>query len=143
MPFFRIQIEEIARPFWRNLVDSADYLEPACGWSFREVPSEHLTAGEFVVAMNPELHAIGDFVTRSMFRRIDTLAGILNSANRDVRAACRTLRGAMPKCFENLPESLTEMQKGIRSALAALTAAADLLAVTDALGDSAARLEPI
>ena len=31
----------------------------------------------------------------------------------------------------------------IRSALAALTAAADLLAVTDALGDSAARLEPI
>lgn len=31
----------------------------------------------------------------------------------------------------------------VRSALAALTAAADLLAVTDALGDSAARLEPI
>jgi len=112
--FLRAQIESIARPFWRDLVDSADYLEPVCGWLYREVVSDRVTAGEFVVAMNPELHAIGDFVTRSMFRRIDTLAGILVSANRDVRAACRTLKGALPKCFEKLPERLTEMQKGIK-----------------------------
>ncbi len=114
LPVMTAQIEAIARPFWRDLVDTADYLGPRGAWLLREEPSEHVTAGEFVVSLNPELHAIGDFVTRCLFRRVEVLAEILAGADRAVLACVPALGRAAPKSVSELAGDRDQLQETIR-----------------------------
>lgn len=76
------QIERIAQRFWSDLVSAQDYFDPSSGWMSRNPPERQ--AGDFVVALNPELHPIGDFVTRALLRRVE---GLLDSLAR-FRGAC-------------------------------------------------------
>ena len=114
LPVMSAQIEAIARPFWRDLVDPADYLEPRGAWLLRDEPSEHVTAGEFVVSLNPELHAIGDFISRCLFRRVEVLAEILERADRAVMACIPALARAAPKCVSELVRDRDQLQETIR-----------------------------
>lgn len=77
------QIERVAERFWIDLVSAQDYFEPSGGWVSRNPPERQ--AGDFVAALNPELHPIGDFVTRALLRRVE---GLMDSLTR-FRGACR------------------------------------------------------
>ncbi len=114
LPVMIAQIEAIARPFWRDLVDPADYLEPRGAWLLREEPSEHVTAGEFVVSLNSELHAIGDFISRCLFRRVEVLAEILAGADRAVLACVPALGRAAPKSVSGVAGDRERLQETIR-----------------------------
>ena len=114
LPVMIAQIEGIARPFWRDLVDPADYLEPRGAWLPREKPSEHVTAGEFVVSLNPELHAIGDFISRCLFRRVEVLAEILAAADRAVQACVPALGRAAPKSVSGLAADGELLRESVR-----------------------------
>jgi len=113
-PSLVAQVEAIARPFWRDLVDPADYLEPRGAWLLQEEPSEHVTAGEFVVSLNPELHAIGDFISRCLFRRVEVLAEILAGADRAVLACVPALGRTAPKSVSGVAGDRDQLQETIR-----------------------------
>ena len=114
LPVMTAQIEAIARPFWRDLVDPADYLEPRGAWLLRDEPSEHVTAGEFVVSLNPELHSIGDFISRCLFRRVEVLAEILESADRAVLACVPALGRAAPKSVAEVAGDRDQLRETVR-----------------------------
>jgi hypothetical protein len=71
------QVESIAQRYWTDLVCANDYFEPCGGWMEQTAPERQ--AGEFVVCLNPELHAIGDFVTRALLRRVEVLTEVLHA----------------------------------------------------------------
>lgn len=73
----RSQVDSMARRFWTDLVCPEDYFEPCGGW-LEKRNSKQGQAGEFVVSLNPELHSVGDFVTRCLFRRLEVLHEVLN-----------------------------------------------------------------
>jgi hypothetical protein len=79
------QTELIGNRFWSDLVCPEDYFEPIGGWM--EMRRRRGQAGEFVVAMNPDLHPGGDFVTRCLWVRVDGLCDTL----RRFQAACTQL----------------------------------------------------
>ena len=108
------QIESITQPFWRDLVDPADYMRPQSGWLRREPLPEHVTDGEFVVSLNPELHAIGDFVTRCLFRRVEVLVKILEEADRAVLSCVPSLGRVVPKCVSELAADTAQLRETIR-----------------------------
>lgn len=114
LPGLSGQVEAIAEPFWSDLVDPADYLRPRGGWLLREQPGEHVTAGEFVVALNPELHAIGDFVTRCLFRRVEVLVAILEDVGRTILSCSRSLGRGAPKCLSQLAPDMGLLRDTVR-----------------------------
>ena len=65
----------LADRFWTDLVCPGDYLHPQGGWMRRErgpsqtAESRRPTNGDFVLSINPALHAVGDFVSRCLLRR--------------------------------------------------------------------------
>ncbi|MGE3806359.1 MAG: hypothetical protein AB7K24_16950 [Gemmataceae bacterium] len=76
------QLSAIAERFWQQLVCVKDYFEPTGGWGDS---CRGKRPGEFVVAVNPELHPGGDFVSRCLWRRVEVLRQVLE----DCRARCR------------------------------------------------------
>ena len=70
-----------SRP-WSDLVCPHDYLGPRGGLMRTTPLPPGVTEGEFVLAYNPELHPIGDFLTRCLFRRIDIGQAYLNTFRR-------------------------------------------------------------
>lgn len=68
-------LETIALPFWQDLVNPEDYFGPVGPWFMRrgvDPPDIGL-----LPSVNTEQHAIGDFVSRALLRRVDILASTL------------------------------------------------------------------
>jgi hypothetical protein len=78
LPLLLSQIDWIAERSWNDLVCVEDYFEPAGGWAEQTRPPKQ--PGEFVVALNPELHPGGDFVSRCLCQRVEGLRDILGDA---------------------------------------------------------------
>jgi hypothetical protein len=72
----------ISRRPWVDLVCPLDYLEPHGGMMLRGSPPPAVTEGEFVVSLNPELHPVGDLVSRCMFRRVEVWQASLDEFRR-------------------------------------------------------------
>jgi hypothetical protein len=77
LPSLTAAVDHIAGRFWTDLVCPADYFEPLGGWMTATPAAGR--PGEFVVALNPELHPGGDFVSRCLCRRVEVLAEVLDS----------------------------------------------------------------
>ncbi len=86
------QVEAIAGRFWTDLVCAEDYFEPRGGWMLRS--TGHAQAGEFVATLNPELHVVGDFVSRCLLRRVGVLRDLLARFSRKCRAAAAQVAGS-------------------------------------------------
>jgi len=108
------QVESVAEPFWRDLVDRKDYLEPRGGWLLRQAPAKHVATGELVVSLNPELHATGDFVTRCLVRRVEVLAEILANARQAIHFHIRSLGCPVPECISTLAADAERLDVIIR-----------------------------
>ena len=70
LSIYRNQVRRIAGRAWIDLVFAEDYFDPRGGLLLKD-PPVGATQGEFVVRLNPELHPVGDFVTRCMTRRVE------------------------------------------------------------------------
>jgi hypothetical protein len=114
LPFMTAQIGGIAEPFWTDLVSLADYLEPTSGWLERVPSSPNITAGEFVVSLNPELHGIGDFVVRCLFRRVGVNLAILKDYDRTVLTCTNSIGGKTPSVVLKLPEDYCRLQEAVQ-----------------------------
>ncbi len=112
-------MQQIARRPWIDLVCADDYFSPSRGLNFqvkqvrreegdtivepdpaRGARSTHLvirpTPGEFVVGFNPELHPVGDFVTRSMLRRVEVWLSSLSDFRQLCHQALRHVKRGYP-----------------------------------------------
>lgn len=111
------RVGAIARPFWRDLVCPDDYMGPVGGW-LRDAPrgrgAEKVADGDFVVSLNPELHPIGDFVTRCLFRRVETLVDILREARGAVLSCAGRARLAAPGCLSELAGDADRLRDEVR-----------------------------
>lgn len=107
------QVERIARPFWTDLVCTQDYMLPAGGWlpvEPRDRGDGPVADGEFVVSLNPELHPVGDFVTRCLFRRVEILAETLGRADRAVLSLGTSLGRADRRRRAEIEEDAAQMR---------------------------------
>jgi len=111
-PLERFQVEMIARRFWTDLVCPEDYFEPCGGW-LEKRHSKRVQPGEFLVSLNPELHPVGDFVTRCLLRRVELLRQVLDQ----FRVRC--LQRAGGKLSEVAGRAWEELEANIRSLRAA------------------------
>jgi hypothetical protein len=110
------QTQRIASRFWSDLVCPEDYFAPQGGWMYTQrCPSQ---PGEFIVAMNPNLHPGGDFVSRCLWVRVDGLHDTLGR----LRAACapaldppgRTLAGPwaeVERSWQVLADSVAQLRQ--------------------------------
>jgi hypothetical protein len=93
------QVQRVTEHRYGDLVCREDYFRPVGGIlpakelaEIREHTKSPITEGELVVSLTPELHLVGDFVTRSMFRRITTWMDCLTEYRRLVYQAVRAVR---------------------------------------------------
>ena len=75
-----------------------------------------VTEGALVVSLTPELHLVGDFVTRSMFRRIEVWRDCLTEYRKIVYHAVEAAR----RCSESLLKAENEAWTSLGAADAAL-----------------------
>lgn len=119
----------------RRLADHR-FASLACGFDFFApvgslVPSEELasrrregisvTEGDLVVSLTPELHSVGDFVTRTMLRRVDVWTDCLRSHRRMLYTTMRAIsagRGKLQRLQEaeetawsNLSKTTTALRR--------------------------------
>jgi hypothetical protein len=92
---FLVQLDQIAGRFWQDLVCLDDYFEPIGGWMTGKRSQGQ--PGEFVVAFNPELHPGGDFVSRCLCRRVESLLETLRDFLRLGDEAFRLPGASIPK----------------------------------------------
>lgn len=111
------QVEQIARRDWTDLMCLEDYFEPAGGWMTAQPSGRQ--AGEFVVALNPELHSGGDFISRCLCRRVELRAAILQDVLDIVGKTVRSSRGRSLKGWEEASQQqrgLTALTEQLRRA---------------------------
>jgi len=114
LPDMTAQIDEIAAPFWTDLVALEDYLEPTSNW-LECVPSDpNITAGEFIVSLNPELHGVGDFVVRCLYRRVEVCIGILEKCDRTVLTCARSIGGKTPSAVLRLSDDSRRLREVVQ-----------------------------
>lgn len=85
------QVAAIAKRPWTDLVNLEDYFEPKQEF-VRTNDGQFLQRGEFIVSLNPELHPIGNFVVRCMFRRVDGMFEVLSASRVKILRAVRAIR---------------------------------------------------
>ncbi len=116
------QCESIARPYWLDLVNPDDYFQPRSGWMRRDPVPEFKTEngavirstdGDFVLSFNPEFPAIGDFVTRALFRRVEILTKNLEDARRAVVSAVRTSGRSAPNAVVRAVEDSNRLNETV------------------------------
>lgn len=85
------QVAAIAKNPANDLISTNDYFGP---WPefITTADDQVLTRGDLVVSLNPELHAVGNFVVRAMFRRLDVLVTVLASVRGKVNRAIEATR---------------------------------------------------
>lgn len=101
------QVDGIARRFWTDLVCPDDYFEPCGGW-LEQRASTQGQPGDFIVSLNPELHPVGDFVTRCLLRRIEVLHEVLTQFR-------RRLQGGGEKQVSQAWDTLEESVRALRA----------------------------
>jgi hypothetical protein len=106
------QLEQIASRFWTDLVCVEDYFEPIGGWMCKEKSSGQ--PGEFVVALNPDLHPGGDFVSRCMCRRAEVIKEVLGDFHRIANKALSSAKMAVPKAWAELSRRFDELTALVR-----------------------------
>ena len=92
---FLAQLDQIAGRCWQDLVCLDDYFEPRGGWMTGQRSEGQ--PGEFVVALNPELHPGGDFVSRCLCRRVEGWLATLRDFLRFGDEAFRLPGASLPK----------------------------------------------
>lgn len=103
-----LTVQWIARRGWKDLVCPADYLEPRGGWMARS--GDNATAGEFVVSFNPELHGLGDFVSRCLLRRIRILCEVLGDFRTRCAAAARAAGSRAAKALQREEQAFQRLR---------------------------------
>jgi hypothetical protein len=149
LPVRRNQVQQIARRPWIDLVCADDYFSASRGLNFQvkqarraegdsivkpnpaqDVHPIHVvirpTQGEFVVSFNPELHPVGDFVTRSMLRRVEVWLSRLGDFRKLCHQALRNVkRGYLgqveveAKAWNDLEARVAELRRVCTTAPAA------------------------
>lgn len=94
------QMERMAGRFWQDLVNMDDYFEPIGAWMTPQ-RSDRPDA-ELIVALNPELHPGGDFISRCLSRRVETLWGTLADFGSLCDRAFRESKARTPKGWKEL-----------------------------------------
>ena len=84
------QVTALDKRPWDDLVNVNDYFEPQQEFAETE-DGRRLQWGQFIVSLNPELHPVGNFVVRCMFRRVDPIVTILNAVHRKIMRAVTAL----------------------------------------------------
>lgn len=107
------QLEALSRPYWRDLATPDDYFRPSNGWLLRDGggPSE---AGDLVLSLNPELHAIGDFVTRALLRRTTILVEMLTESRTEITNAVRAAGIEPPKTLAEAWQDAPRLDDSLR-----------------------------
>lgn len=106
------QVDNIASRIWRDLVCPEDYLEPQGGW-MEKARDRKVGAGEFIVSLNPKLHAIGDFVTRCLMQRVDILYGIVGTCRIKCQAAVRATGRRDPRRMDSVENAWKDLAEKI------------------------------
>jgi hypothetical protein len=149
LPVRRNQVQQIAQRPWIDLVCADDYFSPSSGLNFqvkeaRRTQGDSIvkphpvqdvhpvdivirpTQGEFVVSFNPELHPVGDFVTRSMLRRVDVWLSCLGDFRQLCHQALRHVKRGYPgqvdaeaKAWNDLQARVAELRRVCTTAPAA------------------------
>jgi len=108
------QVQQIAEHRYAALACPDDYFRPVGSVrrpedlaEFRKQTGRQITEGELIVNYTPELHLLGDFITRSMFRRIEVWMDVLKDYRTIVYDAVRKVRAkvsveAESRAWENL-----------------------------------------
>lgn len=94
------QLSAVEGRFWRDLVCLEDYFEPYGG--MMAGTSACPQRGEFVVSLNPELHAGGDFISRCLCQRVNVICGMLDDLHQLAQKAFRLAGGKVPKAWDRL-----------------------------------------
>ena len=107
------QIKGLASEGAGELVESGDYFEPM--QDFVQIAGDEVQRGEFIVANNPELLPIGNFVCRCFLRRLNLLIAPLGA----VRAKLATAMSRTRQQFVEWPtfEATWDELHSTRSAL--------------------------
>jgi len=126
-PLFLLgQVEEIADRFWSDLVCTRDYFEPTGGWMVKQKKSRNSPAsgeeskaadyrqpGEFVVALNPDLRAGGDFVSRCLCIRVDGLRDTLARFRKQCGQLLPTSSRHLAKRWDEIEKSWVELCESV------------------------------
>jgi len=112
------QIESIARRFWADLINPGDYWQPGTRWLLRK-GIQTLSSGELVASLNPEIHRVGDFMTRCLDRRVGLLVEELKSAGHAILTATRSLGTRAPKVSMPIRSTLADVEARVSKLYAA------------------------
>ncbi|QDU21814.1 hypothetical protein [Urbifossiella limnaea] len=114
LPVMEAQVEGVARRFWADLVNPEDYWRPSPRWLLAE-GLQTVSSGELVASLNPELHRVGDFITRCLERRVTLLVEELRGAGHAILAASRPLGPRAPKATALIPSTLAQLEARVRA----------------------------
>jgi hypothetical protein len=103
------QVQWISKRGWTDLVCPGDYFEPRGGWMSRAPGAAQ--AGDFLVAFNPELHPIGDFVTRCLVRRSDGFCETLTEFASKCGAAARAVGASAANGLERFQRAFLALRE--------------------------------
>lgn len=86
------QVATIARRPWKDLVAISDFLDPQQEYLLGD-DGEWRQVADLIVALNPELHPVGNFVVRCMFQRFHRfLAPVRATRNKVARVVASSRR---------------------------------------------------
>jgi hypothetical protein len=109
LPLLLGQAQSVADRCWTDLVSPHDYFYPLGQRMLRSRPSE-VTDGSFILAFNPELSTIGDFISRSMLHRLETWKDCLARLRRLVIEAVRGRPGRMTSLIAQEQEAWSGLE---------------------------------
>ena len=111
LPLKEAQVRRIAEHAYADLACLHDYFGPMGGLmppeelaQICEQENTIITEGSLVPSLNPELHLIGDFVTRCMFQRIEIWLDCLTEYR---KLCCRAIRAAGREIVDELKAETT------------------------------------
>ena len=103
------QVREIANHCWNDLVSAEDYFSPRRGMNFIDMQGR-AQDGEFVVGFNPELHTVGDFVTRALLHRVDIWRSCLERYRHTCFEALSNVGRKYPRQVMNVNEAWANLE---------------------------------
>ncbi len=106
------QVAAVAEPFWSGLASGDDYFWPSADWPLHHPPPDRRTNGSFLVPFNPELHVLGDFVTRCLLHRVGLVMERLTEGRRTLLA---TAGGRPPAAFGGLVADMGPLDAAVRA----------------------------
>ena len=115
------RVQAIAERDWSNLVVLDDYFEPQQEW-VETTLGEYVQRADWIVAMNPELLPIGNYVVRCLLKRIKMRHDLLGVVHAKCQAALMNLPGRYVKqraaavaSWNELDHSVAEIRRTFRT----------------------------